>query len=147
MSIWIICLLCFAGLWYLHLIVGMGYRWFSKGTSLGIQSFSSLAYQCLWKKERKGIVYLSKTLLLLEDLLKHDELELKTLDSTIRTVKCLLCFKSNIPYDRLQMLAMELKKFPSFKHTPRCLMTFNNDTTVKWTKDFTDTESLKKGGA
>jgi len=132
------------GLWSLHLIIGMGYRWFCKGTTIGIRSFSGFALQRLRNKDRKGIAYLLKAFLLLKDCLKHEELELQELNNTIKATRCFLQFQSEIPYDSLQMLAQELKRFPSMEHLPRALSTFNRDRKVQWTGSFTVTERTKR---
>ena len=144
MSASMILLLCIIGLWSLHLIIGMGYRWFCKGTTIGIRSFSALALQHLRNKERKGIASLLKASLLLRDCLKHEELELQELNDAIKAIKCFLQFKSNIPYDSLQKLTLQLKRFPSIEHLPTTLSTFNRSKKVQWTRKFTVTEKTKR---
>ena len=144
MFVWIILLFSVIGLWSLHLIIGMGYRWLCKGTTLGIQSFSVFALQHLKNKQRKGIAYLLKAFLLLKDCLKHEELELKELNNAIKAARCFLQFQSKIPYEHLQMLALELKRFPSMEHLPRTLSTFNRNPKVKWTESFTETKRTKR---
>lgn len=131
------------GLWFLHLMIGMGYRWFCKGTSIGIRSFSALALQHLRNKERKGIAFLLKAFLLLRDCLKYEELELQELNNAIKAIKCFRKFKSNIPYDSLQKLTVELERFPSIEHLPRALSAFNDSKEVQWTRKFTATEKTK----
>ena len=144
MFTWMISFFSIVGLWSLNLIIGMGYHWFCKGTTLGIQSFSSFALQRLKRKERKGIAHLLKSLLLLKDCLKHEELELQELNNAMNATRCFLKFQSEIPYDKLEMLALELKRFPSMEHLPRALSTFNRSSKVRWTRSFTATERTKR---
>lgn len=144
MFAWMILFFCILGLWFLHLIVGIGYQWFCKGTAIGIRSFSSLALQCLKNKKHKGFTHLLKAFLMLKDCFKHEKLELQTLNNAIRTIRCLVQFESTVPYNSLQTLAMELKNFPSIEHLPRALSTFNRSKKIQWTKDFTTIETRKK---
>lgn len=144
MFIWMILLLSIIGLWFLHSIIGMGYRWFCKGTTLGIRSLTSFALQYFRNKERKGIEYLLKALLLLRDSLKHEELKLEPLNRIIKAARCLLKFESNIPYRSLQTLATELKLFPSVEQLPKAFSTFNIDSKVQWTDGFTMIDRTKR---
>ena len=141
---WMILLFSIISLHFLHLIVGMGYRWFGQGTTLGIQSFSSVALKFLRKEERKGIVYMQKALLLLKKLLKHEELEITELNNTMKATRCFLHFKCDTPYDALCKLALELKKFPLMEHLPEALSTFNKNLNVKWTEKLKETERSKR---
>jgi len=144
MLAWMIFLFAIISLWSLHLIIGMGYRWFCKGTAVGIQSFSDFALQYLKNKERKGIAYLLKAFLLFKECLKHEELELQELNNTIKATRCFLQFQSKIPYDRLQKLAIELKRYPSIEQLPRIFSTFNRSKKVQWTEDFTTIERKRR---
>jgi len=98
----------------------------------------------LRKEERKGIVYILKTFLLLRELLKREELEITELNNALKAAKCFLHFKCDAPYDALCMLALELKKFPSMEHLPRALSAFNENPNVKWTKSLKETERSKR---
>ena len=144
MSTWIILLFCLIGLWSLHLTIGMGYRWFCKGTELGIRSFSSSAIHHLRKKESKGIEYLLKALLSLKDLLKHEKLELQELDDTIKASTCIQEFESEIPYDLFQEVAQELKRFPSVENLPKALLTFTRSRNIQWTNRFSLAKKTKR---
>ena len=144
MVTWMISLFSIIGLWSLNKIIGMGYRWFCKGTALGIRSFSIFALQRLRNKEHKGILYLLKALLLLKDCLKYEELELQELNDTIKATKCLQIFQSEIPYDSLQMLALELKRYPSMEHLPQALSAFSRSSKVQWTSSFALTGRTKR---
>lgn len=141
---WALFLFSIIGLWSLHLIIGRGYRWPCKGTSMGIQSFSSFALQRLRNKDRKGIKYLLQALLLLKENLKHRALKLQELNNAIKTARCYLQFQAEIPYDSLRMLASELKRFPSFEHLPRTLSIFSYEPKAQWTIKFTSVEETKK---
>jgi len=144
MAAWMILLLSTIGLWALHLIIGMGYRWFCRGTTLGIRSFSAVALQHLRNKDYKGMEYLLKAFLLFKDCLKHEELELQELNNAIRTTRCFLHFQTKIPFDNLQKLALELKEYPSIERLPKTLSTFNRSKQVQWTGKFTTIERKKR---
>lgn len=133
---WVILLFSILGLWCLHVCIGMGYRWFCRGTVLGVQSYSNFALQHLRNKKQKGIEYLLKALLLLKDYLEQEELEHEELNKTIIATRCSLQFQSDIPYDKLHKLASEVKKFPTLEHLPRVLSNFNRSKKVQWTEGF-----------
>lgn len=64
-------LLSLLGLWQTHSVIGMGYKWFYKGTFLGIQSLSSLAFEAFQKKRIKGTKYLLDALLMFQEYLRR----------------------------------------------------------------------------
>lgn len=144
MLTWALFLFCIIGLWGLHMWIGMGYRWLCKGTSIGIRSFSDAALHYLEKKDSKGIEYLQTALLLLQDFLAYEELELYELKDTLKAVRCFLRLKSEIPYESLRTVALELARFPSVERLPLVLSQFTRNAKVEWTQGLTVTEKTKR---
>ena len=95
-------------------------------------------------RDPKGITYLRKALLMLKNNFGHENLELEELNSTIKALKCFAEFESEIPYDSLQTLALELKRFPSIEHLPKVLSTLNESPKVRWTGRFTVLEKTRR---
>jgi len=119
------------GLWWTQLVVGMGYKWFCKGTSLGIESLSSLAYQAFEKKRIKGIGYLLKALLMVQEYLRSHQLKNEELEKAIVTLRCFYVLKSEIPFETLEALALVLERFPSIESLPEALTSFNESEAIK----------------
>lgn len=124
-----------------HLVVGMGYKWFCKGTSLGIRSLSALAYEAFEKKDKKGTEYLLGALLMFQEYLRGHQLKNEDSENTIGTIRCFYIFKSEIPYETLQELALVLEQFPSVESLPEALITFNESSAVK---SLTTLKSIRK---
>jgi len=129
-------LLSICGLWCLHFIIGMGYNWSIKGTSLSIRAFSSLAIYYFENKNEKGMAFLLKSLYLLRDYLRDRMFKIRELDTTIKTLNCLLAFPSRIPYNKLKRLAEVINRYPSVEDLPDTLSNFNKSQEVKWTQNF-----------
>jgi hypothetical protein len=144
MLTWALFLFSIIGLWGLHLWIGMGYRWLCKGTSIGIRSFSGAALYYLEKKDQKGTKYLQTALLLLRDFLAYEELKLEELNNTLKAVRCFLRLESEIPYERLQIVALELTRFPSVERLPLVLSQFTRNPKVEWTGSLAVTEKTKR---
>jgi hypothetical protein len=119
------------GLWHTHLIVGMGYKWFCKGTSLGIQSLSALGYEAFEKKDSRGIEYLLDALRMFQEYLRRQQLENEELNKAIGIMGCFNIFKSEIPYETLQALSLVMERFPSVESLPGALSTFNSSKEVE----------------
>lgn len=131
------------GLWCTHLVVGMGYKWFCKGRSLGIASLSALAYQALEKKRITGTEYLLDALLMFREYLRSHQLKNEELEKAIGTIRCFHVLKSEIPYETLQALALVLERFPSVESLPEALITFNESSAIK---SLTTFKSIQKAG-
>jgi len=144
MVTWMIVSFTIVGLQRLFVLVGMGYRWFCKGRVLGTQSFADVAIKYLRRKEREGIAYLQRACHLLRRNLEYGNLELPELNTTIKIVRCLLSFRSEIPYDCLQMVASELKKTPNLECLPKTLSIFNESPHVRWTETFCEVKERKR---
>jgi hypothetical protein len=137
-------LLSLLGLWETQLVIGMGYKWFCKGTFLGIQSLSSLAFEAFKKKRIRGTRYLLNALLMSQEYLRHYGLKNEELEKTIGTIRCFYILKSEIPYETLQALALVLEHFPSIESLPEALITFNESSAVKALTTFKSIQKTRR---
>jgi hypothetical protein len=136
MLTWMIVFLDLITLWFFHSILGMGYEWFCKGTKVGIFSLSFAASKELKNKKSVGMQHLIKALLMFRDFLQREQLELKAVDDTIKIVRCLLLFKSKIPYNTLRKVSRELDRFPFVEKLPSVLTSFSAQASVGWASAF-----------
>lgn len=133
---WLITLYSIIGLWFFHRVIGMGYLWFGKGTILGVKSYAAMAHNYLCKKNTKGILYLKKSLFLLDNLLTYEELRLPKIENVRIAVTCFLRLKCDIPFEMLQNLSMNLRDFKSIQDLQNFFDNFVGNQKVKWTDQF-----------
>lgn len=144
MLTWMTVFLDIIALWFCHMVLGMGYNWFCKGTGIGISSLSFAASKELQSRKPAGIRHLLQALLWLRDCLGREQLNLRTIDETIKVARCLLLFKEKIPYSDLLAISKELNKYPKIEEFPRTLVSFNAQTSVQWAHSFGTAERNRR---
>jgi len=125
-------------------VLGMGYHEIEGGSFYGARSFARLAANFLNKQDRRGIHYLSISLITLKGVFKYKRLSPKKIEDAIKQLFIVSTISNEIPYKSPLILSNSISQQSSLSNMPEILDIFINDEELAVARSFEKIEHPKQ---
>jgi hypothetical protein len=109
----------------------MGYSEITCSNLCGVKALSKLSFDLLNKKERRGLIYLRKSLNLLKQVLKYNEISCEIADKAFMSVSIISITTKEIPFAPLAELSKSLSAISSLSDLSQHLGAFVSNKEIK----------------
>ena len=135
------------GFYYFHTlrgILGMGFLEIEGSSLYGVKAFSKLAFDLLNQNEIKGVIYLRKSLSMLDSVLRAKEISSINVDKALKSVIIVCETATELPFKPLIKLSKTLSSFSSLMDLPEVLNDFVTDSEMKNAEAFDTITSSRR---